>query len=77
MVKSVCIIPIQINLISNKENFKSNKICNVTSCTSFKNYENDIYVGQFKNNKRNGLGFYKFFNTNNKFFGTWKNGKTH
>ena len=86
MVKSVCrkhYTNSNKSNFANKENFKSNKICNVTgsknwtNCTSFKNYENDIYVGQFKNNKRNGLGFYKFFNTNNKFFGTWKNGKTH
>ena len=66
MVKSV-------STNSNKSNLLikilSNKICNYS-----KNWTNlKMIFLQFKNNKRNGLGFYKFFNTNNKFLELWKN----
>ena len=86
MIKSVCknqYVNSKKPNFTTQNNIKFNKICNIEGnknwgdCTSFKKYDNDIYVGQFKNNKRNGLGFYRFFNTNNKFFGTWKDGKTY
>lgn len=37
---------------------------------------NESYVGDFKNDKFNGIGTYKFSN-DAKYIGEWNNGKMH
>ncbi len=87
MIDSVCKTQLSQskgnNFITSKNKIVLNDLCenNLSKisikCIASKKIRNDLYVGQLRNNKRHGLGYYKFFNSKNKFFGTWNQGKTH
>ncbi|MBU0730069.1 MAG: hypothetical protein KKA70_10025 [Proteobacteria bacterium] len=52
--------------------------CIYGNCTEGLSIQRDrygLYVGQKSKGKRHGQGSYKYYSKNNKYYGTWKNGK--